>query len=144
MFDAVKRFERAIMMALVLMMVVVVFLCTIELGWTILLRSNPSLPLVIDFEHLLDLFGQFLLVLIGLELLDVIKAYSLDNVIHVRVVITVAMIAIARKVIVLEVNEISGSVLLGVAAIILALSAAHVALKYAGEEESGITGERVS
>jgi uncharacterized membrane protein (DUF373 family) len=37
--------------------------------------------------------------LIGIELLETIKAYLLEKVVHVEIVIEVALIAIARKVI---------------------------------------------
>ena len=47
-----------------------------------------------------EFVGFFLLVLIGIELLETIKAYLLTNVIHVEIVLEVALIAIARKVII--------------------------------------------
>ena len=48
------------------------------------------------------MLGGFLLVLIGIELLDTIKAYFRENTIHVEIVILLAIIAIARKVILLD------------------------------------------
>jgi hypothetical protein len=69
---------------------------------------------LLDITELLDLFGLFLLVLIGVELLDTLKAYIKDNVVHVEVVLTVAMIAIARKVIILDVKELPSMTLFGI------------------------------
>jgi uncharacterized membrane protein (DUF373 family) len=67
-------------------------------------------------------------VLIGVELLETIKAYVKENVVHVEVVFTVAMIAIARKVIILDVKELSGLTLMGIGVIIIALSAGYYLL----------------
>jgi uncharacterized membrane protein (DUF373 family) len=64
-----------------------------------------------------------MLVLIGIELLETIaKTYSSKNVNHAKIVMAVALIAIARKVIILDVEKYSGQALVGIAAIILALS----------------------
>lgn len=64
-----------------------------------------------------------MLVIIGIELFEsIIKTYLKEGVDHVKVVLAVAMIAIARKVIILDVKEISSLTMLGIAAIILALS----------------------
>ncbi|MCZ7362256.1 MAG: phosphate-starvation-inducible PsiE family protein, partial [Candidatus Methanoperedens sp.] len=71
----------------------------------------------------------FLLVLIGIELLYTIKAYAMESVIHAEVVLTVAMIAIGRKVIILDIKEISGLTLIGIGAVIIALSVGYYYFK---------------
>ena len=73
----------------------------------------------------MDLFGIFLLVLIGIELLDTIKVYLRRNVIHVEVVVLVAIIAMARKVVVLKVEELSGDVVIGIGILILAIAISY-------------------
>ena len=129
MLDVLRKFEQVILVALVLMMSVVVFLSTVELGW-IILRDIVTPPVVLlDIDELLDVFGFFLLVLIGIELLETIKTYFVEHVIHAEVVIEVAMIAIARKVIILDVKELPSSTLLGIAAIIITLAVAYYLVK---------------
>ena len=60
MLDILRKFEQVILMALVLMMSVVVFLSTVELGW-IILRDIMTPPVVLlDIDELLDVFGFFL------------------------------------------------------------------------------------
>src|SRR5581483_5418604 len=119
------RIERLVVTALLLMMSVVVVLATVELGW-IIAREVYSPPVVIlELPELLDIFGFFLVILIGLELLETVKAYLTEHVVHVELVVEVALIAVARKVIVLDVKESSPLTLLGVAAIILALAIAY-------------------
>ncbi len=125
MLDLLKKFEKAVTATLVILMAVVVLLATIELGWIIIKDIITPPVLLLEIDELLDIFGLFLLVLIGVELLETIKAYLKDNVVHFEVVLTVAMIAIARKVITLDVKELAGMTLVGIAAIILALAAAR-------------------
>lgn len=78
---------------------------------------------------MLDIFGLFMLVLIGIELLDTIKTYLKQRVMHVEVVMVVAMIAISRKVIILDLNKYSSLTLVGIAALIIALSAGYYLVK---------------
>ena len=83
------------------------------------IASPPALLLEVD--ELLDIFGFFLLVLIGLELLDTIKIYFEKGAIELKVIFSVALIAIGRKIIVLEPSDYDGTQLIGMAAIIVAL-----------------------
>ncbi len=80
----------------------------------------------------MDLFGTFLLVLIGIELLDTVKVYLKEKVVHVEVVVLVAIIALARKVVVMKIEEYSGDQLLGIAALILGLAVGYYLIKKAG------------
>jgi len=125
MLELLKKFEKAITVTLVVMMAVVVLLATIELGWIIIKDVITPPVLLLEINELLDIFGLFLLVLIGVELLETIKAYLKENVVHFEVVLTVAMIAIARKVITLDVKDLPAMTLVGIAAIIVALAAAN-------------------
>jgi uncharacterized membrane protein (DUF373 family) len=124
MLDMLKKFERAVTTTLVVLMAVVVLLATIELAWIIIQDIVTPPVFLLEIDELLDIFGLFLLVLIGVELLETIKAYLKDNVVHFEVVLTVAMIAIARKVITLDVKDLPAMTLVGIAAIILSLAAA--------------------
>lgn len=121
--------ERVIVITLIIMMTVVLLLTTLDLGWLLIQEMLSSPIMLLDVEELLDIFGFFLLVLIGVELLETIKAYFEAHVVHVEVVLEVAMIAIARKVITLEVKELPSLTLIGISAIILALAVAFFFVK---------------
>jgi len=122
MINLLNKFERFIVISLIFMMLLVVVLLTIELGWIII--SNIITPpiILLKINEILEIFGFFLLVLIGIELLEILKAYLIENAIHAEIVLEVALIAIARKVIILDVNKHSSSTLLGIAALIIAVS----------------------
>jgi uncharacterized membrane protein (DUF373 family) len=126
--------ERLIIHALIFMMAVVLVLATIELGYSIIKAVIKPPYFLLEFEEVLDLFGVFLLVLIGIELLDTIKVYFKRNVVHVEVVVLVAIIAIARKVIVLEPKDYEPGTLIGIGLIILALSISYFLIKKLGCE----------
>src|SRR5271166_5766132 len=111
-------------MALAVMLMVVMLLSTAHLGvliWQEILKPPRWL---IAVQGLLEIFGYFLLVLIGVELLETLRAYMKKDVIHVRVVLEVALIAMARKTILLEPHDTPGLTLFGLAALILALGLA--------------------
>jgi uncharacterized membrane protein (DUF373 family) len=124
-----KKFEHIIVVSLITMMVIVVVLATIELGWVII-RDIITPPIILlEIDELLEIFGFFLLVLIGIELLETIKAYLLTNVIHVEIVLEVALIAIARKVIILDLDKYESLTLVGIAALIAAVALAFLVIK---------------
>ena len=120
-----KRFERAIVTVLIVLMVLVVALATIEVGWIIFKDITSPPVFLLEIDELLDIFGKFLLVLVGIELLYTLRAYWAENEVHVEVVFAMALIAVARKVIILDVKELDSLVLIGIAAVVLALSVGY-------------------
>jgi uncharacterized membrane protein (DUF373 family) len=120
-----EKIEQVIVLSLLVMMVSVVLLSAIELGWLIVTDIITPPIFFLEIDELLDIFGMFLLVLIGVELLETVKMYLTSKSVHVEVVFIVAMIAIARKVIILDVKELSSLTLIGIGVIIFALSAGY-------------------
>jgi uncharacterized membrane protein (DUF373 family) len=119
-----RGFERVIVVVLLVTMGAVIALATLDLVW-LLVREVMTPPiLLLEVAELLEIFGFVLLILIGLELLATIKAYLTENVVHVEIIIEVALIAIARKVIVLDAEKYPPMILLAIAALILALALA--------------------
>jgi len=130
MFDYLKKLEKVLIHALMVMMALVLLLATVELGWIIVKDVFSPPVFLLEIEELLDIFGLFMLVIIGIELLEtIIKTYLKENVNHVEVVFLVAMIAIARKVIILDVKEVSGVTLVGIGAIVITLSAGYYLIR---------------
>lgn len=127
-----KQVERLIIYALIIMMAGILVLATIELGYYLVINILESNYLLINLDRLMDLFGIFLLVLIGIELLDTIKVYLKESVVHVEVVVLVAIIALARKVVVLKIEELSGELTIGIGVLIIALALAYYLIKRAG------------
>ena len=129
MMDVLKKFERVIVLVLIVMMMLVVLLATVELGWIIVKDIVTPPMFLLEIAELLEIFGFFLLVLIGVELLETLKAYLKENVVHVEIVLEVALIAIARKVIILDLEKYGSLTLMGIAALIVAVAVAFYAVK---------------
>jgi uncharacterized membrane protein (DUF373 family) len=124
--------EKAVLYALMALMAIVLILATLDLVWTIVTAVTTPPLLLVTLDTLLEIFGMFLLVLVGLELLDTITAYIREHVVHAEIVILAAMIAVARKAITLDLTKSEPIVAFGLAALILALSAAYFLLRRAG------------
>jgi len=126
-----KLFERVIVGSLIFMMIVVILLSTIELGRILVLDIINPPNYLLDINELLDVFGFFMLILIGVELLETIRAYLNEHEVHVEIVLEVALIAVARKVVIIDVKEYSPETLLAIAAIVLSLAGAYYLQKQA-------------
>ena len=133
-----KKFERYIVIGLLALMALVVFLSTVELAVIIVERMLDGTPkfLLLDISDMLDIFGFFMMILIGLELIETIKIYLVDESIHVEIICLVAIVAITRKVIILDLYKLPPVTLLGIAAIILALCTGYFFLKKALNEKN--------
>ncbi len=132
MLVLLKKFERLLIQILMGMMALVLTLATIDLGWEIVKDITKPPYFIVSVDQLLDLFGLFMLVIIGIELLETImKTYLTQGIAHYKVVLSVAIIAIARKVIILDMKVTSSMSLLGIAAIIIALTIGYYFMKKA-------------
>ena len=135
MLKAIEICEKLVIVTLIVMMLLAIVLTTVELGW-IMAQQIISPPFfLLSIQELFELFGFFMMILIGIELLQSIKMYVTHNQIHVEVVFMVAMIAIARKVIILDMHETTGLSLVGLAAIILALATGYFLVRKADKAD---------
>ncbi len=128
---SITAVQRAIVIALMLLMLAVVAFATIELGLMLFQRLVDPVQgmLLLEIDELLDLFGFFLLILIGIELLDTIGMYLEGDTIHAEIVLLVALIAIARKLVVFDLKEHEPATLIGLAVVILSLAGGYLLIK---------------
>ena len=124
MLKWIERFETWInwavlaMMALVVLMLAVGF--AIDIARDIIAYPTGS----ITSDQVFAIFGNLLLILIGLELMHTVKVYLVDHTVHVEVILAVALVALARKIIVLNMKDYQGTVV-GLALLIAALAGSH-------------------
>lgn len=127
--EILRRFEHLVVKSLMLMMAIVVFLATVELAY-ILVKDIISPPMfLLNIDELQEIFGMFMLVLIGLELFESIQIYHQQRVVRVEIVILVAIIAVARKVIILDYKSLSTLTLLEFGVGILCLALTYLLLR---------------
>jgi|YNPBryantNP2012_1023418.scaffolds.fasta_scaffold01770_8 uncharacterized membrane protein (DUF373 family) len=122
MISTMDIVKRILVIAISIMMGIVLFLAVVDLGYVLILDIISPPYFVLDIGELLEIFGLFLLVLIGIELFETMEIYIKENVVHTEVVFAVALIAVARKVIILEVKNVEPLLLVGIGAVIFALS----------------------
>jgi uncharacterized membrane protein (DUF373 family) len=94
--------------------------------------------------HVRDIFvvfGSFLAVLIAIEIFLNITLYLRDDVVHVKLVVATALMAIARKVIIFDFAKIEPMYILATAAVVLALGIVYWLMEqktvWAVEKHSG-------
>jgi len=81
----IATIQKFVVLALASMLALVVVLSTVHLGALIAEEIWKPPRFLIPVEGLLEIFGYFLPVLIGVELLETLKAYVKKDVIHVCV-----------------------------------------------------------
>ncbi len=127
-------FERAIVLVLLCLLMLVVLYATlgflVMIFWTMFERlQSPEFHITLPLLH--EVFAGFLMILIGLELMKTIVMYLEEHVIHVEVVLSVAMIAIARHAIDVDYKTVNPLAMVGTGAIIIALAAGYYFFKKA-------------
>ncbi|MEG4072020.1 phosphate-starvation-inducible PsiE family protein [Microcoleus sp. Pol14C2] len=90
-------------------------------------------------DTLFVIFGLFLNVLIALEILENITAYLKKHVIQVELVIVTSLIAVSRKIIILDLEKKTAADLIGLAIAIFALSISYLIVRSTnrGKDNSG-------
>jgi uncharacterized membrane protein (DUF373 family) len=120
----VKEIESIVSKILSLALIFVILIAVIDLG--VLLFKEVLNPSIANFnEVLVKLFGVFLNILIALELLENITAYLRKHVIQVELVIVTSLIAVARKIIILDFEKVDGVELIGLAFAIFSLAVSY-------------------
>ncbi|KGF71754.1 membrane protein [Neosynechococcus sphagnicola sy1] len=122
-----KKAEGIASRILALGMLVVILSATFDLGW-ILVQQLSTPPLGRISGRLVEIFGLFLNVLIALEILENITAYLKTDVSSqiVEMVIVTSLIAVARKIIILDIDQPDTvGKLVGLAVAIFAISISY-------------------
>lgn len=81
-------------------------------------------------KNLFTAFGLFLNILIALEILENITAYLRKSVIHVELVIATSLIAVARKIIILDLKNTEGLKVVGLGVAVFALSISYWIIRW--------------
>lgn len=125
MLTIINRFEKLLYILLLILLGSVILASVVDLAYIIIISlADSPLPLL-ENKEILSIFSLFLLVLIGIEFFETLLAYLRNNVIHVEVIIMVAVIAVARKIIILDTSETSDLHLLGLSMLMVSLGAAY-------------------
>jgi uncharacterized membrane protein (DUF373 family) len=132
--DLVGKIERVIIIVLLFSLLLVVLYTTVV--FLVMLFGGIGAGIKNSFSsenniiiHLHRVFGGFLSVLIGIELLHTIKMYLKEDIVHVEIVLLVALIGISRHVIDLDFTHLKPLTIIGISSLIIALSVGYFLIK---------------
>lgn len=144
MLKIIHRLEKILVSVILLVFSIILILAFVDVSYEIYEDIVSPPKLVVNAQNLMELFSLVLIIVIGIELLETIKAYLKSHVVHVELVVLIAIIAIARKVIVWDFNQYTHTELLALAAMVAALGITYFLVKKSGigwEIGSGDTDE---
>lgn len=107
---------------LAIIMTAVVIWGVVDVCWVIYKKLMTPPMFMLTISDILATFGAFMAVLIAIEIFVNICIYLREDVIHVQIVMATALMAIARKVIILDFTRVSYEYVFAMAAVVLAMS----------------------
>ena len=134
------RGKRVIAGVLMVMMFMLVIVVTLEIVFAFLSVALPGTTIayqdiVMSESEMLAVLGLFLTVLVALELIETVEVYFKKHSIHVEIVVLVAIIALARKVIILDLGKYEPLTLMALALLVIALGATYFMVRRAAPED---------
>ena len=122
---------------LAVLMTAVIFWAVADVLLVLYEKLSEPPVFLLDMTDIFQVFAAFLAVLIAIEIFANITLYLRDDVIHVKLVVATALMAIARKVIVLDLSILEPAYLYAIAAIVIALGVTYWLLSFrTGKETS--------
>ena len=119
-----KIIRHAIRLLAVLMVLVIIW-GIFDVLWVLYQRLKEPPYFLLNISDILATFGAFLAVLIAIEIFLNITLYLRDDIIHVKLVVATALMAIARKVIVFDFKVLGSQYVYATAAVVVALGIAY-------------------
>jgi len=129
---------------LAILMTAVILWGVVDVGWVIYQKLTTPPLFLLTINDILATFGAFMAVLIAIEIFININIYLRDDVIHVKIVMATALMAIARKVIILDFDNIDAEYVFAIAAVVLAMSIGYLlVMRYTcGDNDAGLIREK--
>lgn len=124
----IENVQVIVSKALSLLMIIVIFMTILDLS-RFIISEFFSFREVGFNQRLFTLFGLFLNSLIALEILENITGYLRKHVLQVELVIITSLIAIARKIIILDLKVTEGIEIIGLGIAILSLSISYLIVR---------------
>jgi uncharacterized membrane protein (DUF373 family) len=131
----IENLEVIVSKVLSIFMVVVILVALADLA-VFIVKELFTAPYAKFNTTLFKIFGLFLNVLIALEILENITAYLRKHVFQVELVIVTSLIAVARKIIILDLEKVTGIDIIGLGIAILALSISYLIIRSSNSSHS--------
>ena len=108
-----------------ILMVLVIFWGVADVVYVLYKQLMEPPFMLLDISDLLKTFATFLAVLIAIEIYQNIVLYLRTDIIPLKLVVATALMAIARKVIIIDFKEISPLYIFATGAVVLALGVTY-------------------
>ncbi|MDF5706150.1 MAG: phosphate-starvation-inducible PsiE family protein [Nostoc sp. S4] len=131
----VENIEVIVSKVLSILMVIVILVAIADLG-VFIFKELFTVPYGTFNTTLFKIFGLFLNILIALEILENITAYLRKHVFQVELVIVTSLIAVARKIIILDLEKVPGIDIIGLGIAILALSISYLIIRLSNSRDT--------
>jgi uncharacterized membrane protein (DUF373 family) len=115
---------------LAVLMTLVIFWGVADVVYVLYQRLIVAPFLLLTVSDILVLFGSFMSVLIAIEIFVNITIYIKHDALPIKMVIATALMAIARKVIMLDIKDLEWPYLVAIALVILALGLTYWLISY--------------
>ena len=125
------HFERSLAFLLLVLIAAVSVIALIELCFILYKDLISTDGFLLGLNELFEVFGMFLIVLIAVELMGSIYMYMVDKSVHVEMMLLIAITALARKVVVLDLEGKGDPAMymLGMAALLATLVGGYYLVK---------------
>jgi uncharacterized membrane protein (DUF373 family) len=121
-----ERFEIFAIASAQILLIFVIGVIVLQLAWLLITQTSDRLR---DIGSAADLqrtgqsaFGGVLLILLGLELLESLRTYFTEHKVRLELILVAATIAVGRHVILIDLEHAGGMQLVGVSALVFALT----------------------
>ncbi|BDI30751.1 hypothetical protein CCAX7_28020 [Capsulimonas corticalis] len=140
----IEKTESILLWVLAFLLLAAVVLGTVDLIFIFveILRLPPVM--VVKPETLFHMFGEFLIILMGLKLIKLVLLNMPGHSSPMTAVVEVALIGVGQKVVTMDLKAQSPATLVGVAALILALSVSYGVCYYIQAQTKGKTAAAAS
>ena len=115
------RVIRVAVKKLAVLMVIVIIFSIADVVYVFYERLKSPPLFLLNVNDLFQLFGTIMVALIAIEIFINTRLYLGTDVLPIRLVLATALMAIARKVIILDLDNISSEYVFGIAAVALSL-----------------------
>ena len=139
-----QRFESIVAFVLTLIVGLIILVALYRLTFSVVAGLVAGVLDPLDHNVFQTVFGEILTLLIALEFNHTLQYVVTreQSVIQTKVVLLIALLAMARKFIILDLGQVSAGQLLGLAAITLVLGATYWLLRERDDRRAGSANER--
>lgn len=133
MLKIFKKFEDWVIIVLGCILGIFILVSVFELGYLIITevfsRNETGQGVLLNLSEIKKFLDLFFIVLIAFELFETVRVYLKDNVFHAEYIVLVGVIALARKIVLLDFEKVEPLTLVGLAALVVSLTVGYFFLK---------------